>query len=118
VYVGCVELSASKFSISNVPHEHPARCDLLGAPYNEARLARLTRVQWSNWGSSSTVGTGGLMPNHCNVGEHCLNHCGEHCVASPSGPITLSHIQKGCAGREYYTRAQVASEQLILSGRC
>jgi hypothetical protein len=117
VYVGCTEVSG-KYSLANVAHEHPANCNLLGFPYNEARLARLTKIAWSNWGSSSALGTGGLLPNHCNVGERCLNHCGEHCVASPSGPVTLSNIQKGCEGRQYYTRAEVAGRQLILSGRC
>jgi hypothetical protein len=118
VYVGCVETAGQRFTLSNVPQQHPSHCNLLGAPYSETMLARLTNVQWSNWGASSAVGSGGVLPNHCNPGEDCLNHCTGRCHASPSGPITLSGLQRGCAGREYYTRAQVGRLTLILSGRC
>lgn len=97
VFINCgprVALASSAI----VARQHPRKCDIWGEPPNVANLRLLRRARWSGWGTDSAVANGRLLNTQPGMGG----------PASYPARVRLFRIRRGCDGRRYYTRVQVA----------
>jgi hypothetical protein len=99
VFMNCASLSPTQLPAPWVPAQRPAACNLTGEPLNEGDLAIVRHAQWSGWGTGSATASGQALDPHPDPGV----------PAAVAVRIELSHVQRGCRGRLYYTRARVTT---------